>query len=72
MKVEGPDKCRQGEQLGLRVAVFNYQEQAIEAVVVLASSPDYKFVHVEENGIVSVLFTFFIHFHTIRGHPSYL
>ncbi|CAH0713091.1 unnamed protein product, partial [Brenthis ino] len=52
IKIEGPDRCRQGEQLGLRVAVFNYQEQAIEAVVVLASSPDYKFVHVEENGIV--------------------
>ncbi|XP_069361628.1 CD109 antigen [Maniola hyperantus] len=52
IKVEGPDRCRQGEQLGLRVAVFNYQPQAIEAVVVLASSPDYKFVHVEENGIV--------------------
>ncbi|XP_032519438.2 CD109 antigen [Danaus plexippus] len=52
MKLEGPDKCRQGEQLGLRVAVFNYQPQDIEAVVVLASSPDYKFVHVEENGIV--------------------
>lgn len=53
IKVEGPDRCKQGEQLGLRVAVFNYQPQNIEAVVVLASSPDYKFVHVEENGIVS-------------------
>ncbi|XP_045452691.1 CD109 antigen [Melitaea cinxia] len=52
IKVEGPDRCKQGEQLGLRVAVFNYQPQNIEAVVVLASSPDYKFVHVEENGIV--------------------
>lgn len=53
IKVEGPDECRQGEQLGLRVVVFNYQPQAIEAVVVLAASADYKFVHVEENGIVS-------------------
>ncbi|XP_063831034.1 CD109 antigen [Ostrinia nubilalis] len=52
IKVEGPDECRQGEQLGLRVVVFNYQPQAIEAVVVLAASSDYKFVHVEENGIV--------------------
>ncbi|KAL0820116.1 hypothetical protein ABMA28_006056 [Loxostege sticticalis] len=52
IKVEGPDECRQGEQLGLRVVVFNYQPQAIEAVVVLAASNDYKFVHVEENGIV--------------------
>lgn len=52
IKVEGPDRCRQGEQVGLRVVVFNYQQQDIEAVVVLSASPDYKFVHVEENGIV--------------------
>ncbi|CAB3251025.1 unnamed protein product [Arctia plantaginis] len=52
IKVEGPDRCRQGEQVGLRVVVFNYQAQDIEAVVVLSASPDYKFVHVEENGIV--------------------
>ncbi|CAG5055792.1 unnamed protein product [Parnassius apollo] len=52
IKVEGPDRCKQGEQLGLRVVVFNYQPQDIEAIVVLAASPDYKFVHVEENGFV--------------------
>ncbi|KAH9631713.1 hypothetical protein HF086_014714, partial [Spodoptera exigua] len=52
IKVEGPASCRQGEQVGLRVVVFNYQPQDIEAVVVLSASPDYKFVHVEENGIV--------------------
>ncbi|XP_063540497.1 CD109 antigen [Cydia strobilella] len=52
IQVEGPDRCRQGEQVGLRVVVFNYQPQAVEAVVVLSASPDYKFVHVEENGIV--------------------
>ncbi|CAH0401467.1 unnamed protein product [Chilo suppressalis] len=52
MKVEGPDECRQGEQVGLRAVVFNYQPQPIEAVVVLAASQDYKFIHVEENGIV--------------------
>ncbi|XP_038211501.1 CD109 antigen [Zerene cesonia] len=52
IKVEGPDQCRQGEQLGLRVVVFNYQQQDIEAVVVLEASPHYKFVHVEEHGIV--------------------
>ncbi|XP_053614245.1 CD109 antigen [Plodia interpunctella] len=52
IKVEGPDRCRQGEQIGIRVVVFNYQPQAIEAVVVLEASPEYKFIHVEENGIV--------------------
>lgn len=56
IKVEGPAQCRQGEQVGLRVVVFNYQPQDIEAVVVLAASPDYKFVHVEENGIVSYFY----------------
>lgn len=42
----------QGEQVGIRVTVFNYMEDAMEATVVLHGSPDYKFVHVEENGIV--------------------
>ncbi|KOB65177.1 Uncharacterized protein OBRU01_19154, partial [Operophtera brumata] len=39
-------QCRQGEQVGLRVVVFNYTPQNLEAVVVLEASPDYKFVHV--------------------------
>lgn len=52
INVEMPTDCRQGEQVGIRVTVFNYQTTAIEATVVLHASPDYKFVHVEENGIV--------------------
>lgn len=52
INVEMPTDCRQGEQIGIRVTVFNYQTTAIEATVVLHGSPDYKFVHVEENGIV--------------------
>lgn len=55
MIVEMPTRCRQGEQVGIRVAVFNYQPVDIEATVVLSSSPDYKFVHVEENGLVSII-----------------
>ena len=39
--------------MGIRVTVFNYMPSAIEATVVLAGSPDYKFVHVGMNGIVS-------------------
>lgn len=42
----------QGEQVGIRVTVFNYMTDDMEATVVLNGSPDYKFVHVEENGIV--------------------
>ncbi|XP_065338347.1 CD109 antigen [Cloeon dipterum] len=53
MIVEMPKQCRQGEQVGVRVVVFNYQHVDIEATVVLNSSPDYKFVHVEANGIVN-------------------
>lgn len=52
INVEMPTECRQGEQVGIRVTVFNYQTTAIEATVVLHGSPDFKFVHVGENGIV--------------------
>lgn len=52
INVEMPTDCRQGEQVGIRVTVFNYQTTAIEATVILHGSPDYKFVHVGENGIV--------------------
>ncbi|XP_016968593.1 CD109 antigen [Drosophila biarmipes] len=52
INVEMPEACRQGEQVGIRVTVFNYMTTPIEAIVVLHGSPDYKFVHVEEDGIV--------------------
>lgn len=52
INVEMPSSCRQGEQVGIRVTAFNYMTNNIEATVVLNGSPDYKFVHVEENGIV--------------------
>lgn len=52
INVEMPSACRQGEQIGIRVTVFNYMTNNLEATVVLNGSPDYKFVHVEENGIV--------------------
>lgn len=47
-----PTTSMEGEQVGVRVTVFNYMTDAIEATVVLNGSPDYKFVHVEENGVV--------------------
>ncbi|XP_017785160.1 PREDICTED: CD109 antigen isoform X2 [Nicrophorus vespilloides] len=52
INVEMPTSCMQGEQVGVRVSVFNYMTSPIEATVVLNGSPDYKFVHVEEDGIV--------------------
>lgn len=52
INVEMPTRSRQGEQIGIRVSVFNYMRYNIEATVVLTDSKDYKFVHVEDNGIV--------------------
>ncbi|EFA07485.1 CD109 antigen [Tribolium castaneum] len=52
INVEMPTMCMQGEQVGIRVSVFNYMMDAMEATVVLVGSRDYKFVHVEENGVV--------------------
>jgi len=47
-----PDSCRQGEQIGIRVTVFNYMMKDIEVLVVLNNSPNYKFIHVESYGFV--------------------
>jgi len=55
INVEMPNSCRQGEQIGIRVSVFNYMLKHIEATIILAGSKDYRFVHVEKNGIVSIL-----------------
>ncbi|XP_020296653.1 CD109 antigen [Pseudomyrmex gracilis] len=52
INVEMPTNSKQGEQIGIRVSVFNYMRFNIEATVVLADSKDYKFVHVEDKGIV--------------------
>ncbi|EFN73645.1 CD109 antigen [Camponotus floridanus] len=52
INVEMPTRSRQGEQIGIRVSVFNYMRHNIEATVVLADSREFKFVHVEKNGIV--------------------
>lgn len=54
-----PSVSCQGEQIGVRVSVFNYMPSNIEAVIVLAGSNDYKFVHVEANGIVRCLYFIF-------------
>ena len=52
MNVEMPSTCRQGEQVGIRITLFNYATFEADVVVTLADSPDYKFVHVEEFGEV--------------------
>ncbi|KAG1660635.1 CD109 antigen [Nymphon striatum] len=50
MIVEMPKTIMQHEQIGIRASIFNYLTYEIE--VILANSPDYKFVHVEGMGKV--------------------
>ena len=54
MNVEMPSVCLIGEQIGIRISIFNYLPYEIEVIVVLARSPHYKFVHVEPFGRVQV------------------
>lgn len=53
INLEMPSACGSGEQVGIRITVFNYMTTAIESTVVLHGSPDYKFVHVGDKGIVT-------------------
>ncbi len=53
MQVEMPEECRLGEQVGIKVDVFNFQPHRIEGLIILHPSPDYKFVNVEKDGFVS-------------------
>jgi len=53
IQVEMPPECRVGEQIGIRVDAFNFQNKRIEALIILHSSDDYKFVNVEKDGLVS-------------------
>lgn len=52
-QVSGVASCKRGEQVSLRVTVHNTLDEEMLAEIVLRGSPSYKFVHVEENGIVS-------------------
>ncbi len=53
IQVEMPQECRLGEQIGIRVDVFNFQPHRIEGLIILHPSNDYKFVNVEKDGLVS-------------------
>ncbi|CAL4175989.1 unnamed protein product, partial [Meganyctiphanes norvegica] len=50
--VDGPAMCRRGEQIAIRVFIYNFANIDIQALVTLPASDDYKFVHVEEGGSV--------------------
>ncbi len=49
---EAPPEVRRGESVGVRCVILNRSQQDLEAVVMLNSSPDYEFIHVEEFGYV--------------------
>ncbi|PNF42789.1 hypothetical protein B7P43_G13621 [Cryptotermes secundus] len=53
MHIEGPTMCRRGEQIGLRLLLLNNEPYEMFVVLTLHTSPQYKFVHVEEGGIVT-------------------
>jgi CD109 antigen len=53
IKVELPPIARLGEQIGARVDIFNFQAHRIEALIILHASTDYRFVNIEQRGIVS-------------------
>ncbi|KDR15355.1 CD109 antigen [Zootermopsis nevadensis] len=53
MHIEGPTVCHHGEQIGLRLLLLNNEPYEMFVVLTLHASPQYKFVHVEEGGIVT-------------------
>jgi hypothetical protein len=50
--IESPDAIRRGEQVGLRLDVYNYWDQDMEVIIMLHGDPTYKFIHVEDFGYV--------------------
>ncbi|XP_037084851.1 CD109 antigen-like [Pollicipes pollicipes] len=52
MRMEMPDRCRRGEQVGVRAVLTNNVAQEMLALLVLPASDQYQFVHVEPDGFV--------------------
>ncbi|RWS18059.1 CD109 antigen-like protein [Dinothrombium tinctorium] len=53
MNIEMPTLCIIGEQIGIRISLFNFMPHEIEVIIILAKSFDYKFVQVGKYGLVS-------------------
>jgi len=53
MRAEAPYEVKKGEMIGIRLGLFNYWHEDIECLVTLHDSDQYRFVIVEEFGIVS-------------------
>ncbi|XP_050713228.1 CD109 antigen-like isoform X2 [Eriocheir sinensis] len=50
--MEMPNSCRRGEQIGIRLIVFNNLPQDMMILLVLHGTKNHRFVVVEENGVV--------------------
>lgn len=50
--IENPDVIRRGEQIGLRLDIYNYWDQDLEVLILLHGDPDYRFIIVEDFGYV--------------------
>ncbi|KAK7083290.1 hypothetical protein SK128_010001 [Halocaridina rubra] len=53
MKIEATSFCRRGEQISVRVHLFNPSEINLLVMVVLKGNDDYRFINVEENAKVN-------------------
>ncbi|KAK3858623.1 hypothetical protein Pcinc_035182 [Petrolisthes cinctipes] len=50
--LEMPDSCRRGEQVGMRIMVFNNLPQEMMILLVLHGADTHRFIAVEDNGVV--------------------
>ncbi|XP_037068259.1 CD109 antigen-like [Pollicipes pollicipes] len=53
MTMELVSQIRRGETISARLLLVNNQQIEVLALVVLPSSPNYEFVHVEQHGVIS-------------------
>ncbi|XP_069938701.1 CD109 antigen [Cherax quadricarinatus] len=52
ISLEMPDSCRRGEQIGMRIMIFNNLPQEMMILLVLHGADTHRFVLVEEHGVV--------------------
>ncbi|KAG0724718.1 CD109 antigen [Chionoecetes opilio] len=52
ISLEMPDSCRRGEQVGMRIMIFNNLPQEMMVLLVLHGADTHRFVAVEDNGVV--------------------
>ncbi|MPD02472.1 CD109 antigen [Portunus trituberculatus] len=52
ISLEMPDSCRRGEQVGMRIMVFNNLPQEMMILLVLHGADTHRFVVVEDYGVV--------------------